>query len=53
MIRPVVLWTDALVFLLTLVVAGFILYARSKPHLPRPGSGYSAGVSRRRPPWCC
>ena len=36
MIRPVILWTDALVFLLTLVVAGFILYARSKPHIAAP-----------------
>jgi len=36
MIRPVILWTDALVFLLTLVVIGFILYARRKPHLASP-----------------
>jgi peptide/nickel transport system permease protein len=33
---PVILWTDALVFLLTLVVVIFILYARRKPHLGAP-----------------
>ncbi len=36
MIKPVILWTDTLVFLLTLVVAIFILYARSKPHIREP-----------------
>ncbi|MGD2113380.1 MAG: ABC transporter permease, partial [Gammaproteobacteria bacterium] len=36
MIKPVILWTDALVFLLTLVVIGFVLYARRKPHLAMP-----------------
>ena len=36
MIMPVILWTDALVFLLTLVVVIFILYARRKPHLRAP-----------------
>jgi peptide/nickel transport system permease protein len=36
MIMPVILWTDALVFLLTLVVVVFILYARSKPHIRGP-----------------
>ena len=36
MIKPVLLWTDALVFLLTLVVVIFILYARRKPHLRAP-----------------
>ncbi|NNG12991.1 MAG: ABC transporter permease [Halobacteria archaeon] len=33
---PVVLWTDALVFLLVGVVLFFILYARRKPHLRAP-----------------
>jgi hypothetical protein len=33
---PVILWTDALVFLLTLVVVIFILHARRKPHLRAP-----------------
>jgi peptide/nickel transport system permease protein len=33
---PVILWTDALIFLLTAVVIIFILYARSKPHLRMP-----------------
>ncbi|MEZ5540546.1 MAG: ABC transporter permease [Pseudomonadota bacterium] len=36
MIMPVILWTDALVFLLTFVVLVFILYARRKPHLATP-----------------
>jgi peptide/nickel transport system permease protein len=36
MIKPVILWTDALIFLLTAVVVVFILYARSKPHLRAP-----------------
>jgi peptide/nickel transport system permease protein len=36
MIKPVLLWTDALVFLLTLVVIAFILYARRKPHIATP-----------------
>jgi peptide/nickel transport system permease protein len=36
MIKPVILWTDALVFLLTLVVIVFILYARRKPHIAAP-----------------
>ncbi len=36
MIKPVILWTDGLVFLLTLVVIIFILYARRKPHLATP-----------------
>jgi len=43
MIRPVILWTDALVFLLTLVVIGFILYARSKPHIATPWQRVFAG----------
>jgi peptide/nickel transport system permease protein len=33
---PVLLWTDALIFLLTAVVIIFIVYARSKPHLRAP-----------------
>ncbi|RLA03455.1 MAG: ABC transporter permease, partial [Gammaproteobacteria bacterium] len=33
---PVLLWTDALIFLLTAVVIVFIVYARSKPHLRAP-----------------
>ncbi|MEN8206144.1 MAG: ABC transporter permease [Pseudomonadota bacterium] len=33
---PVVLWTDALIFLLTAVVILFVIYARSKPHLRAP-----------------
>ncbi len=36
MIMPVILWTDALVFLLTLVVIVFVFYARSKPHIRGP-----------------
>ncbi len=36
MIMPVILWTDALVFLLVAVVLSFILYARGKPHLRAP-----------------
>jgi peptide/nickel transport system permease protein len=36
MIKPVILWTDSLVFLLTLVVTVFIFYARSKPHIRGP-----------------
>jgi len=33
---PVVLWTDALIFLLTAVVTAFVVYARRKPHLRAP-----------------
>jgi peptide/nickel transport system permease protein len=33
---PVLLWTDALIFLLTAVVIIFVIYARSKPHLRAP-----------------
>ena len=36
MIMPVILWTDALIFLLAAVVVVFILYARSKPHIRAP-----------------
>jgi len=36
MIKPVILWTDALIFLLAAVVVAFILYARNKPHISTP-----------------
>ncbi len=36
MIQPVILWTDALVFLLTAVVLAFALYARRREHLRAP-----------------
>ena len=36
MIKPVIIWTDALIFLLAAVVVLFILYARSKPHIRAP-----------------
>lgn len=36
MIKPVILWTDVLIFLLTAVVITFIYYARSKPHIRAP-----------------
>ena len=36
MIKPVILWTDALIFLLAAVVVAFILYARNKPHIRAP-----------------
>ncbi|NNJ94018.1 MAG: ABC transporter permease [Halobacteria archaeon] len=36
MIKPVILWTDALLFLLTALVVVFIFYARRKPHIRRP-----------------
>ena len=36
MIRPVVLWTDALLFLLVAVVLVFVFYARRQPHLRAP-----------------
>ena len=36
MIMPVILWTDALVFLLLVAVTGFAFYARRKPHLRSP-----------------
>ena len=36
MIQPVILWTDALVFLLVVVVLVFALYARNKEHLRAP-----------------
>ncbi len=36
MIMPVILWTDALVFLLVAVITGFMFYARNKSHLREP-----------------
>jgi peptide/nickel transport system permease protein len=36
MIMPVILWTDALIFLLVAIATGFALYARGKPHLRAP-----------------
>ena len=36
MIRPVVLWTDALIYLLVVVVLIIIFYARRQPHLRAP-----------------
>lgn len=35
-IQPVILWTDALVFLLVLAVAGFAVYVRRAPHRAAP-----------------
>jgi peptide/nickel transport system permease protein len=36
MIKPVILWTDFLIFLLAAVVVVFFLYARNKPHISTP-----------------
>ena len=36
MIRPVVLWTDALLYLLVVVVLAIFFYARRQPHLRAP-----------------
>ena len=36
MIQPVILWTDALVFLLVATVLAFILYARNKEQMRAP-----------------
>ena len=36
MILPVVLWTDALIYLLVVVVLVIISYARRQPHLRAP-----------------
>ena len=36
MIQPVILWTDALVFMLIAVVFAFALYARNREHLRAP-----------------
>jgi peptide/nickel transport system permease protein len=38
MIKPVILWTDSLIFLLVTVVVVFIVYARGKAHLRAPWS---------------
>jgi peptide/nickel transport system permease protein len=35
-IKPVLLWTDALVYLLMASIVGFFTYVRSKPHLLTP-----------------
>lgn len=35
-VKPVLLWTDALVYLLLLAIVGFFAYVRSKPHLISP-----------------
>ena len=49
MIMPVILWTDGLLFLLTVLVVMFILYARGKPHIRQPWArifrGRIAGAS--------
>lgn len=36
MIQPVILWTDALIFLLLAAVTAFFVYARNQPHLRDP-----------------
>jgi peptide/nickel transport system permease protein len=36
MIMPVILWTDALLFVLVAVITGFVLYARKREHLREP-----------------
>ncbi|MBK8163449.1 MAG: ABC transporter permease [Gammaproteobacteria bacterium] len=36
MIKPIILWTDALVFLLIAAVVAFALYARAREHLRAP-----------------
>ncbi|HZR70191.1 MAG TPA: ABC transporter permease [Burkholderiales bacterium] len=33
---PVILWTDALVFVLVAAIGAYVLYARRQPHLRRP-----------------
>ena len=43
MIKPVFLWTDVLIFLLTVVVVMFVFYARSKPHIRAPWARVFAG----------
>lgn len=42
--QPVILATDALIYLLVLVIAGFVVYARRQPHLLAPWQQ----VARRR-----
>ncbi len=34
--KPVLLWTDALVYVLVVAIVGFVLYARSREHLRDP-----------------
>jgi len=34
--KPVMLWTDALIYLLVIAVTGFVLYARKREHLRDP-----------------
>ncbi|MDX1697030.1 MAG: ABC transporter permease [Thiohalobacterales bacterium] len=36
MIKPVILWTDALLFILSSLVVVFIFYARTRPHIRGP-----------------
>jgi len=43
MIKPVFLWTDVLIFLLTVVVVMFVFYARSKPHIRAPWARVFSG----------
>ena len=42
-LKPVLLWTDALVFLLVLVIAAFAFYARRHEHLRAPWRRVCAG----------
>jgi len=35
-VKPVLLWTDDLIYLLILVIVGFVFYTRSRPHLMIP-----------------
>jgi peptide/nickel transport system permease protein len=35
-LKPVILWTDALIYLLAAVIVAFILYARGKEPLREP-----------------
>ena len=35
-VKPIVLWTDRLVFILVITIAGFFTYVRSKEHLLTP-----------------
>jgi peptide/nickel transport system permease protein len=42
---PVILWTDALVFVLAAAIAGYALYARRQPHLRRPWSRVTQSAS--------
>jgi peptide/nickel transport system permease protein len=42
---PVILWTDALVFLLVAAIAAYVVYARRQPHLRRPWSRVTQSAS--------